>query len=240
MWGKLTAALREFGIVSGLLYVADRALRALSPRCGLYMYELMCQPIDGKPILPERMGRNIAFRMIGRDDADVARMPARPDIVAARYDSGALCLGVERRGALLGYVWLSFADYDEDEVRCTYGLPGGGAAAFDFDLYLFPEHRMGTGFAAIWHAATEYLHGIGVRGSYSRMTRFNLPSRRSHLRMGSRIVGRALFVQLWQLEMMVATVRPIFSVTWGARSRRPRLRLPGLPASPQAAARQAT
>ncbi|MCW5632286.1 MAG: hypothetical protein KIT17_03040 [Rubrivivax sp.] len=231
MWEKLGAALREFGAAAGLLYLIDRALRRLSPRTGLVVYELMCQPIDGRPLLPERMARHIEFREIERGHPDVDRMPARPEIKQARFDNGARCLGVQRKGVLLGYLWLSPGNYAEDEVRCVYALPVGGRAVFDFDLYLFPEHRMGTGFVALWHAANRYLHGLGVQASYSRMTRFNVASRRAHLRLGSLIVGRAFFVQLWRLEVMLASLRPYFALSWGARARGPLLRLPPLPAA---------
>jgi hypothetical protein len=236
MWPRFRNVLREFGATAGLLYLADRALRGLSQGMGLYVYELMCQPIDERPVLPARMSNSIAFRTIERGGIELDLMPARPEIKQARYEAGARCLGVERNGVLVGYVWLSLGDYAEDEVRCIYGLPHGGDAAFDFDLYVFPEHRMGIGFAAIWHAGKQYLHSLGVRGSYSRMARFNLPSRRAHLRMGSRIIGRVLVLRLWALEILLATVWPFCSVTWGPRSHRPRLRLPPLPAASAAPA----
>lgn len=58
MWTKFLGALHEFGTAAGLLYLADRALRRLSQRAGLHVYELMCQPINGQPMLPARISRN--------------------------------------------------------------------------------------------------------------------------------------------------------------------------------------
>lgn len=231
MLAKLAGVLRDFGPVAGTLYLLDRVLRRLHPRCGLHVYELMLQAVDAKPLLPERIARHITFRVVAEDDPAVQRMPARPEIKRARFASGARCLGVERRGELLGYIWLSFGDYHEDEVRCTYCLPrdtsGRPEGAFDFDLYVFPEHRMGLGFVAIWHAACAYLHGQGVRGSYSRMTRFNLASRRAHLRLGSKITGRAWFLSVGALELMAATRPPYAALTWGTQ--RVRLRMAAMP-----------
>lgn len=226
--------MREFGPLAGSLYLLDRLLRSAHSGCGLFVYELMLQPVNAKPLLSERLARNISFREIAEGDEVVQRMPARPEIKRARFANGARCVGVERKGELLGYIWLSFEDYEEDEVRCTYCLPRDPAtppcAVFDFDLYVFPEHRMGIGFLAIWHAASRYLHEQGVRGSCSRMTRFNLASRRAHLRLGSIVTGRALFVRAGSLELMAATLPPYVAVTWRP-DRRVKLRLPPLPES---------
>lgn len=56
------------------------------------------------------------------------------------------------------------------------------------------------------------------------MTRFNLPSRRAHARLGAKCAARAVFVQAWRLEMMLASTFPYVALTWGA-SRRPCVRL---------------
>jgi hypothetical protein len=220
---------REFGVAVGLLYAADRALRSLSRHAGLYPYEFLAQPVDGKPLLPERLTGNLTARLIGQNDPALERMPARSEIKAGRYRNGARCIGVERDGTLLGYIWLSFQPYAEDEVRCTYELPApaagaGPAGVFDFDLYVFPEHRMGIAFAAIWHMVSAYLHGQGVHHSFSRMTRFNTASRRAHLRLGSKPVGGALFVRLGAIELMLSTLRPWAAITW-RRNQRVHLRL---------------
>ena len=213
---KLAGVRREFGAAAGLLYLIDRLLRRLPGRCGLQVYELMAQPIGAAPLLPARLARHITWREIGPDDAVVARMPAPPGVKAARFAAGARCLVVERQRELLGHVWFTFGDHDEDEVRCTYRLPAAVPAAravFDFDLYLLPEQRMGIGFVALWHAAFSWLRAQGVACSYSRMTRFNVASRRAHLRLGSRIVGRAGFVCLGRTELMLSTLAPFVAVT---------------------------
>lgn len=227
--GKVASVLREFGVTVGLLYLLDRALRTLPGGCALHVYEFMVQRVDdGLRLLPERFSRHIVLREMARGDATLDRLPARPEIKAARFAQGAWCVGVERKGELLGCMWLIAGTYAEDEVRCDYRLPAApaGQAAdcvFDFDLYLFPEHRMGTGFAALWQAAGSHLQARGVQRSYSRMTRFNLASRRAHLRLGSEVVGRAAFLRLGRLEFMLSSLRPFAAVTW---SRRVELRLP--------------
>jgi len=210
---------REFGWRAGALYVLGRLLRAVSPELGLFVYELMVQPISGKALLPPNLAKNLRFAEIEPADADIARMPARTDIKLARFAQGARCLGAYRKGQLIGYIWFSFDRYDEDEVRCTYELAASGQSVFDFDLYLFPEHRMGIGFMAIWHGANDYLRERGILYTFSRLTRFNLASRRAHAHLGWRCVGRAVFLQAWRLEIMAATLYPYLAVSWSAHQR---------------------
>jgi hypothetical protein len=220
---RIAGPWREFGAVAGTLYALDRVLRSVSPRLGLRVYELMVQPIGVKALLPPNLGRNLTFGEIGRGHADLARMPLRDGVVEARFAQGARCVGVWRKGALLGYLWLCFGRYHEDEVRCTYELAEPDSSVFDFDLVVLPEHRLGIGFVAVWHAAEQLLRERGVRFTFSRMTRFNLASRRAHARLGSRCIGHAIFVEVFGAEAMLATLSPFVRLTWGAR--RVRLRL---------------
>lgn len=219
MWRRFVGPFKEFGLGAGFLYVLDRVLRSLSPRLGLYVYELMVQPITGRAMLPGNLAKNLSFTEIGRGHPDVALMPAREDIKAQRFEQGARCLGVYRKGTLIGYLWFCFKRYEEDEVRCIYVLSEPETSVFDFDLYVMPEHRLGIGFMAIWHGANQFLHERGVRYTFSRLTRFNLASRRSHAHLGWKCLGRALFLQAWRVEMMLTTMSPYFGLTLSAGQR---------------------
>jgi hypothetical protein len=210
---RLAGPLQEFGWAAGMLYLLDRLLRNLSPDLGLYVYELMVQPITGKPLLPANLVRNLAFAEIRPGDAHIDRMPVRPEILVSRFEQGARCLGVFRKEVLIGYLWFCFGQYEEDEVRCTYRLVVADQSVFDFDLYVFPEHRMGIGFMAIWHGANEYLHARGVRYTFSRLTRFNLASRRAHAHLGWKCTARAVFFKAWRLEVMFASAAPYLAAT---------------------------
>lgn len=225
-WRRLVGPLHEFGWAAGILYILDRILRAVSPHLGLYVYELMVQPITGKPMLPAHLVKNLTFAEILPGDPSIDLMPARPEVKVSRFAQGARCLGVFRKGVLIGYLWFCRGQYEEDEVRCTYRLVAADESVFDFDLYVFPEHRMGIGFMAIWHGANEFLHARGVRYTYSRLTRFNLASRRAHAHLGWKCAGRAVFVQAWRLELMVASTSPYLAVTCSPRRR---IRLPLTP-----------
>lgn len=216
---KIIGPFREFGLTAGTLYAIDRVLRSISPRLGLYVYEFMVQPIRDKPLLTANFVRSLTYREIRRGDPEIAKMPARAEVKESRFAQGAVCLGAFRNDVLIAYIWLCFNAYQEDEVRCTYKLMNADESVFDFDLYVFPEHRMGIAFMAVWHGAMKYLHERGVRFSYSRLTRFNLASRRAHRHLGWKCIGRAVFLQIWTVEAMISTLFPFAWVSFGPPAR---------------------
>lgn len=219
LWRKAVGPFREFGLAVGTLYVVDRLLRRLSPSLGIYAYELMVQRIGPQPLLAARFAKNLRFTEIGRDHPDVASMPARPEIKEARFKQGAVCLGAYRKDVLIGYVWFCAPRYEEDEVRCTYEVAPAASSVFDFDLYVLPEHRMGIGFIAVWHGASGYLRERGIRRTFSRMTRFNTASRRSHLRLGSQTVARVFVFKARRVELLLTSIAPYVRLTLASRAR---------------------
>ncbi len=219
MLAKLIGPFKEFGFFAGLLYGVDRVLQGLSPNLRLYFYELLVQPIPEGSLLPSRLAKSLEMREIAPGDPEIARMPARPEIKESRFKQNAVCLGAFQKNQFIGHIWLCFHAYEEDEVRCTFVLPEGNQAVFDFDLYVFPEYRMGLGFAGIWNGANEFLRNRGVKCSFSRLTRFNLASRRAHQQLGAQRVGRVFVLQAWQVEFMLATVSPYVHLSIGEGNR---------------------
>jgi len=179
---------------------------------------------DGQAVgalLPGAFAKQLEIREIKTGDPQLALMPVRPDAMQDRFAQNAVCLGAFRKDALIGYMWFCARAYNEDEVRCTYALGRERESVFDFDFYLFPEHRMGLGFVGLWNGANEFLNRRGIRYTFSRLTRFNLTSRRAHQHFGWKRVGRALFLKVWRLQVMVATLFPFVyvSVTQAGRVR---------------------
>jgi len=205
---KLVGPFREFGWGAGALYALDRVLSGISPRLRLHVYEWMVQPISDKPLLRGNFKKQLAIREIRGSDPEIELMPVRPEVMRERLRRNATCLGAFRDTALIGYMWFCGPSYDEDEVRCTYLVHPPKRAVFDFDFYLYPEHRFGLGFVALWNGANEYLTQRGFRYTFSRLTRFNLASRRAHRHLGWKLAGRAVFLQVWKLEFMLATIFP--------------------------------
>lgn len=207
-----------------MLYSVDRVLSRVLPSVRVYCYDLMMQPVPDAELLTRRRQPRLTLREIRSGDPEVALMPALDEIKKTRFAQHAVCLGAFRGEAFVGFIWFSFRRHEEDEVRCTYELSPPGEAVFDFDLYIFPAHRLGLAFVGIWNEANRYLRSRGIRHSYSRLTRFNLPSRRAHGQLGARRLGSAVFLRAGLVEMMAATVPPYVHVSlW--RSHRVHLRL---------------
>jgi hypothetical protein len=219
LWRKFIGPFREFGLMAGLLYALDRLLSRLSPRLHLQVYELMVQPIMDKPLLPGRFNSQMEIREIKAGDPEIKLMPVRPEVMQARLAQAATCLGAFSKGKFVGYMWFCNKAYEEDEVRCTYLLDPVDESVFDFDFYLFPEHRMGLGFAGLWNGANAFLRNRGIRYTFSRLTRFNVASRRAHQHLGWKVVGRVVFFVAWKLEIMFATLFPYFHVSMAKGSR---------------------
>lgn len=219
MLQRLTSPFREFGLFGGLLYALDRVLARMSPALRLYFYEIMVQPISDKALVPSRFTKRLEIREIKRGDPEVNLMPARMEIKESRFAQDALCLGAFRNGQLIGYIWFCFRAYEEDEVRCTFVLTPQHETVFDFDLYVFPEQRMGLAFVGLWDAANQFLHARGIRYTFSRLARYNLASRRAHKHLGCEVVGRTIFVQAWRAQLMVATIFPYMHLSLRESSR---------------------
>jgi len=237
MPSRLLSPFQEFGLLAGALYVIDRILCRLSRGTRLFVYELMVQPIPETPLRGASLAKNLRVREVRDGDPEIAAMPTPPQIIARRYAQGAICLGAFQQDAFVGYMWFCPQRYVEDEVRCTYVIQPPGQSVFDFDFYIFPQYRMGTAFVGLWNGANRELRARDVRYTFSRLTRFNLASRRAHQHLGWKLVGRATFLQLWRLQVMAATVFPFVHASVGATSG-PRLRLSAAALQPQPTGRQ--
>lgn len=215
MLARLISPFKEFGCFAGFLYAVDRVLQRFSPNVRLYFYELCVQPLPEEPLLPRRLLGGFEVREIAFGAPEIALMPARPDIKESRFKQNAVCLGAFQRNEFIGHIWFCREAYDEDEVRCTFVLPKGNQSVFSFDLYLFPEHRMGLGFSRMWTGVSEYLRSRSIKFTFSRFTRYNLAARRAHVNLGLQIVGHLVVLRTWRAELMVATVPPYVHLSLG-------------------------
>ncbi len=215
---KFASPFKEFG-PAGTFYIADRVFRRVSSGVTVHFYELMAQPLADKPLLPPRLGKNVVVREIQRDDPAVGLMGLTDEVLAFRFNQSTVCLGAFKKGTFIGSMWFCIGPYEEDEVRCTFVPQPESSGVFDFGLEVLPQHRLGVGFVALWDGANRYLRDRGYRYSFSRVSRFNLTSRRVHERFGWFCLGRALFVKLKRFQFMVATVAPYlhFSVSTNTR-----------------------
>jgi len=210
---RIVSPFKEFGFFAGSLYVLNRIFNSLSPNFRLFYYELMVQPITDKPLLPGSLSSNIVIREIKPGDPELALMPIRKDILESRLQQQTICLGAFSKEKFIGYIWFCFGSYLEDEVRCIYDLSPENEAVFDFDLYLFPEHRLGLGFMAIWDGANKYLSSKGIKYTFSRLTRYNLPSRNAHAHLGWKVAAHAIILKAGTAEILMTNTSPYFHIS---------------------------
>jgi len=229
MLQKFRTTVGELGVPGTALYAAHRLMSRLGGGTGVYHYDFLVQPVRAAPLLPPGLGRSIDVRPIGAGDALLAAMPVRPDVVDYRFAQSAECLGATRDGILIGYLWLCCGPYEEDEVRCHFVPSPPGQAAWDFDVFVEPRHRLGPAFACLWDAAHAVLRARGITHTFSRISRYNVASQRAHARLAARCVGSAVFVRVGPWQVMVSSVRPRAHVALG-RTARPVIRL-DLPAN---------
>ncbi len=224
MLDKIAGVLRELGIVAGIVYGLDRLVSKAGLPVNLRFYDLVAQAVADDFVLPARRRAAFEIREIGRDDPALALIPATPEVLAFRFNQPAVCLGAWSKGQLVGYLWLCLGPYEEDEVRCRFVPVPETEAVWDFDVYIFPEHRIGFGFAALWEGAHAYLRGRGVRFTLSRIARTNVDSQRAHRHFGLKRLGRTLFITGNRAQIMLATVPPYVHVAVRPE-RRPVIRL---------------
>lgn len=220
---KLRKALSEsvarLGWVDGCLHAVSTGLqRATRGFVRLHKYYFVAQPVASKPWLAGTRGAAIEVREVTASDPLLRAIPRPQWVIPYRFDQGAVCLAAIIGGQCVGFLWMLVGPYLEDEVRCRYIPLPKGEAAWDFDVYVSPEHRGGLVFLRLWDEANQYLAARGVRWSLSRISAFNAGSMSSHTRMGARRVGSALFLSIGSLQISAANVRPRLFVSRDPRT----------------------
>lgn len=199
MWGKFNALYRELG--GGPM--ADYLLRRLLAVLGLsfHRYRLVVQPVPEKSWLPERHRAAFDIRPVGRDDYQLDWFPRPAEVIRQRFEQGALCWVAFKDGDAVGCQWLLPGPYLEDEVRCRFLPLPARRVAWDFDVYVVPEMRLGRLFLLLWDTVNAWMREQGIVCTASRIDSLNLQSIRSHQRMGASTVGTAWFLSAggWQL-----------------------------------------
>jgi hypothetical protein len=224
-WRHWLGPLAEFGLLDGSLYLLHRAAHAVSGgRASVVAYGIYAQPIGMGVYATVRDDTLTQVVEVPAEDALVHAFPRPADVIAMRYAHGAHCYAALVKEHFAGYIWVSRAIHDEDEVRTRYVLVDSASCAWDFDVYVEPDRRLGRTLGRLWKSVDERLAAQGVRWSFSRISRFNAPSISAHQRLGARKVGSATFMVCGALQLMVASLRPWLHLSLRERSR-PALRL---------------
>lgn len=221
--GRLRSAVQRFGLLRAALYAVTRLLdRVGRGRLRLVIYRLVAQPVPDRPLIG-RPGR-VEVREIPPERIDAGQFPRPEEVIRWRCRQGYKCLGAFRDDRMIGFIWLALQGYDEDEVRCRFDPQPEDRCAWDFDIFVRPEHRIGTCFARLWQAANEYLRERGYRWTMSRISYFNVESLAAHRRLQAAELGTVAFLVAGPVQFTIATCRPWLHVAF-SRGQRPRITL---------------
>lgn len=213
MIDRIASNVRELGWKDALFYLLSRAIAVVGVR--LFRYVLVAQPVPERSLLNPRRGASMTVREVAPDDPAMEAMPLSAEVVAYRSGQGAHCLGLFRGEEMIGCLWLCLGAYDEDEVRCRFEPSPASQAAWDFDVFLLPEHRGGVGFVRLWDAGNAFLRERGRLWSCSRISAFNRASILAHQRMGAQRLGTATFLRFGPCQVMFSSLAPYLSFSVG-------------------------
>lgn len=206
---RASETLRQLGWVNGGFFLLHRLLTLVSKgRLRIFKYYLVAQPVAKSRLLPAKRGKNIEVREVSEQDEVASQFPRPLNVIKARFEGGAKCLVAFNDGQFIGFLWLLLRDYREDEVRARYTPLPAGEVAWDFDVYVSPNFRVGPTFLRLWDEANDLLREIGVKWSCSRISAFNTRSVETHARLGARPLGSAVFVCGIRWQITFATIAP--------------------------------
>lgn len=220
MLSSLRDNFRSLGVWNGGLYMLATVLsRASAGRLRLVKYDLVTQPVNTDPLLPEQRGKQIRIREASSRDPLLQTIPDRREgVFAERFARGGRCLVAELKGELAGFLWFVQGDYLEDEVRCRFRPVPANQSVWDYDVYVAKKYRLSPVFLKLWQDANGLLYREGIRHSCSRISAFNPASRGSHERLGANKVGWAIFLCLGPWQLMTASHRPFVHLSFSERS----------------------
>lgn len=225
MLRKLDKLSKDMGPLNAVLYLIHRVLSTLTAgRAGIERFIFVAQPVPAQPYISPSKATTSVVKILLPGDALLVQCMRPAEVIAARFAQGAICIGIVKEDQLQAAIWLIHGQYDEDVVRARFMLPRSGTAAWDFDVYVAPQYRLGFTFLRLWDAANAYLRDAGVLWSYSRITAFNMASLASHTRLGARPFGSATFLTLGPIQIMISSLRPRLHVSLGKS--RPELIMP--------------
>jgi hypothetical protein len=206
--------LRQWGWFNVSLFILNKFFAMVSNGgLRLYKYHLIAQPVGQTPLLPPRRGRNIEVRLIHEKDEIIGQFPRPTAAIQARFAQGAQCLVASKEAEFIGFLWLLLGSYQEDEVRARYIPLPEGSTAWDFDVYVDPDFRLGFTFPRLWDEANRFLREHEVSWSCSRISAFNTGSLGAHARLGTTSLGSAIFFCAGPWQITLASVYPYFHLS---------------------------
>ena len=211
--------LQQWGWFNVGLFLLSKLLGMISRgKVRLYRYYLIAQPVAKTPLLPLGRGRKIETRLIHEQDEITREFPRPAAVIQARFKQGAKCLVALKEHRFIGFLWLLLGSYQEDEVRARYIPLPAERAAWDFDVYVAPDFRLGVTFPRLWEQANRILAENNILWSCSRISAFNSGSLGAHAHFGTLFLGSALFFCAGRWQITFASISPYFHLSSQADS----------------------
>ena len=213
------------GLWNTVLFAVSRVLdSATGSRFRLVRYYFVAQPVTLLSASDySEISRTGPFTLswVDADCPDFSQTERPASVLAARFAQGARCLmatyGAHKEFA--GFIWFVIGSYDEDEVRARFMPQPVGQTSWDFDVSIAPRFRMSRLFSYLWRAANAEMSSLGVTCSFSRISAFNATSLTSHQRLGGFVMGKATFLCVGKLQLMISTLYPRLHISWCDRQR---------------------
>jgi hypothetical protein len=206
--------LQQWGWFNLSLFVLNRFLAMVSKGgLRLYRYYLIAQPVAKTTLLPPGRGKKIEIRLISEQDEITLQFPRPAIAIRERFKQGAKCLVAFKEEQFIGFLWLLLGSYQEDEVRARYIPLPAGKAAWDFDVYVAPDFRLGLTFPRLWDEANRFLCENNILWSCSRISAFNTGSLGAHARLGTVSLGSAIFFYAGRWQITLASISPYFHLS---------------------------
>ena len=161
------------------------------------LYRESISGAKGRVLAPGDPRDEIGFLGAG-DMEDIANMQGRTlpaETMLDRLHRGMLCLGVKRDGVLVAFTWCNL---DECTIGGRTVLTLREDEAYLFDTYTV-ESRRGEGLAPLMRRRMlDELARIGRTGCYSATVTLNTPGRRFKEKLGAKVAGRGMVVELFR------------------------------------------
>lgn len=219
---------KELGMIHFIYFCLHRIILFFSKgNARIERYIMASQPISKKPRLPPHRGKNIHVVELFRGDPLLSELPRSEAVINKRFQQGSHCLAATKEGHVVAFLWLIFEGYNEDMARVRYQLPNN-EYVWDYDVYVYPEHRLGLTFAKLWDGADDWLRKKNVNYSFSRISAFNPSSRFSHGSLGAKEIGITNIMIFGSWELMWSNLPPKLALY--GKNRRPTIQLPASPA----------
>lgn len=210
---RFRSTIAELGLATGLMYLTALLFRRFLPLFSVEKYYVVAQPVAKKPLLPERRGQKISVHLIKSDHPILADLPRSREELARRFAGGAVCFLAMREEQIIGYLWVTQSPYREPLHRAEFDPRPSGQIAWDFDMWIQPDERLGLAFARMWDQCNSFLRERGVSWTCSRVSAFNPASLRAHARMGMRVMHTLTYLTAGSVELLVADVAPFLALS---------------------------